>query len=930
MDVAEQVGLTERSGGRAGWPGEESINFGPGMAVADIDLDGDLDLFLPGGMAPDADAPDLSTLYRNDGKQFTVVPDSGLAGHNAIGAFFGDYNADGAPDLLLTCNGPNRLYRNDGQGKFSEVTEACGIGGTAWLSTGAAWADADHDGDLDLLVANYAASNHQSGNPQPGQTLGAPNTLWQNNGDGTFTNGTAKAQLDSAPAPTMGALLLDVDDDRDQDLFLINHGAPNRLYLNDRAGQYTDATSRYPGLTGASGGQKAGNHGMSGLGATLGDVDANGLEDVLLVRGQQPPSLFLQYRRGQFTVDEAFAARAEDLGGAVGALLGDLDLDGDLDLVLLDAGTKGDVAHRLLLNRGDGKFSDPIEMGTSTLDSSALGPRAQGAVAVDLDGDGMLELLVARAGARPQLWRADAPAGRHWLELIPRLAGEGNALRGDPAAIGLQAELKTSLHAQVARVRTSTGYLGNPPPRLHFGLGPHGQADYVRLTWPDGVLQSELEVVADQTWRVAKVERKPSSCPVLFSWNGKRFAYVTDCLGGGGLGFWVGPGRYAPPDPTEAVRIPPDQIQIREGKYVLRLAEPLEEVSYIDQLTLVAYDHPAAWDLHPDERFATTGPQPTGQPHAAQQRIFPVSARDDRDHDCLGQLLEIDRQYVEPPADTRFIGYAQDHWLELDFGDQLGGLDPDAPLILYLHGWVEYTFSHVNYAAAQAGLALRGPSIEMPTDQGSWHTVMEDAGYPAGLPRMTTRDVSALPMREQGRLRIRTNMEIYWDQAFLAVDVAQPSIVTHRLTPSGATLRPLGYPSEYSPDGVLPTRYDYHRLEQGVAFKNMAGDYTRYGDVRPLLREVDDRFVILGRGDEITLEFSADPLPALPTGWARTFVLDCDGYCKDMDLYTAKPDTVEPLPFHGMKNYPPEEPPGHDSSYRQYRSTWNTRRVSGR
>ena len=106
--------------------------------------------------------------------------------------------------------------------------------------------------------------------------------------------------------------------------------------------------------------------------------------------------------------------------------------------------------------------------------------------------------------------------------LIRRLVGEENEQRIDPTCAGLQAELKTGLRAQVARVSTSTGYLGSPPPRLHFGMGPHGQADYVRLTWPDGVLQSELEVVADQPWHVTKVQRKPSSCPVLFSWDGNR------------------------------------------------------------------------------------------------------------------------------------------------------------------------------------------------------------------------------------------------------------------------------------------------------------------------------------------------------------------------------------------------------------------------
>jgi hypothetical protein len=128
------------------------------------------------------------------------------------------------------------------------------------------------------------------------------------------------------------------------------------------------------------------------------------------------------------------------------------------------------------------------------------------------------------------------------------------------------------------------------------------------------------------------------------------------------------------------------------------------------------------------------------------------------------------------------------------------------------------------------------------------------------------------------------------------------------LEPVVAELRHLGYPLEYSPDGAVPTVYDYHRLDPGVAFKNMRGPFTAHGDVLELLGAVDDRFVLMARGTEIALEFDATRLPKLTSGWSRTWVLHADGYCKDMDLYTAFPASVEPLPYHAMSNYPPEEP----------------------
>ncbi len=284
--------------------------------------------------------------------------------------------------------------------------------------------------------------------------------------------------------------------------------------------------------------------------------------------------------------------------------------------------------------------------------------------------------------------------------------------------------------------------------------------------------------------------------------------------------------------------------------------------------------------------------------------------------------------WATSPKDARFVGYARDHWLELDFGGQLQDLDADKRLILYLYGWVEYTYSHVNYAAYQAGISMRSPWLEVPDGQGGWREAVPEMGFPAGLPRMMTFDISKVINREDGRLRIRSNMEVFWDQIFVGEEVSDSRLTTHTLQPSKANLRSLGYPREYSPDGADPTVYDYHRIDLGVPFKNMAGDFTRFGDVRALLNTVDDQFVVMARGDEIVLEFDAQTLPALKQDWTRTFVLHSDGFCKDMDLYTAFPDTVNPLPFHGMKNYPPIEAHPNLAACEAYQRSWNTRRIS--
>ena len=912
VDSAEEAGLRLSAAGATGWPGESVTGgagaFAPGVGTADIDGDGDLDLYVS-GVGPDA----RGALYRNDGGRFVEVTDSGIDGRGAIGAYFGDFDADGDPDLYLTCAGPNRLYRNDGGGHFTDVTAATGTAGGNYVSVGAAWADADHDGDLDLYVANFSRLA-ATGAPDGTATLGAPNALFRNNGDGTFTDVAVEAHIDGGDAASLGVLFFDIDDDRDVDIYVINQRSPNRIFRNDRVGQYTDVTASFPELADTG----------PGTGALSGDVDLNGREDLLLLRGSEAPRLFRQLERGRFVDDARFMTSVQNLGGAVGALLGDLDLDGDLDLVLLDAGITGKLRHQLLMNRGDGSFAAAVGLG-----AEHPAPDARGALAVDLNGDGSLDLLVARAMARPQLWRAPVPNGRHWLEVIPAKSGEGEERWVDPIAVGLQVEAKTGRHLQVGSVTAAAGYLGGTPPQLHFGLGVHEKADYVRLAWRDAVLQSELEVAADQAWRVTKVLRKPSSCPLLFAWDGSGFAFITDFIGVGGLGFFTAPGEYAPPDPTEDVRIPPDVIKARGGRYLLRIAEPLEEITYLDELHLHAYDHLASWEVYPDERFAGTAPFPSGRPFAVAKKIFPVAAHNQRGEDVRDRILSIDRRYVEPDADARFVGYAADHWIELDFGDQLRQLAPDKRLVLYLYSWIEYTFSHVNYAAYQAGLRMQSPWIEVPDGQGGWRVAVPEAGYPGGLPRMMTLDISALPLRQDGRLRIRTNMEVYWDQIFIGEDVAPEQMPGHILKPTVAELRALGYPREYSPDGANPTMYDYQRIDQGVPFKNLTGDYTRFGDVRPLLDAADDRFVIMGRGEEIAVEFDATKLPTLGADRSRTLVLHADGYCKDMDLYTAFPGTVEPLPYHAMENYPPAHAAPDTAQREAYLRQWNTRRIVG-
>ena len=177
--------------------------------------------------------------------------------------------------------------------------------------------------------------------------------------------------------------------------------------------------------------------------------------------------------------------------------------------------------------------------------------------------------------------------------------------------------------------------------------------------------------------------------------------------------------------------------------------------------------------------------------------------------------------------------------------------------------------------------------------------------------------------------RMRTNLQLYHDRVMLGVDAGGARSRLHRVAPREAHLHEYGYPREYSPDGAQPLLYDYGLIDPGYPFKSMTGDYTRFGEVAPLLAEPDDQYVIFGKGEELTLRYPAAALPQLEKGMRRTFLLYTVGFCKDMDPYTAFPDTVEPLPFLKMSNYPyrADEHYPDDEEHNQYRAEWNTRRV---
>jgi hypothetical protein len=303
----------------------------------------------------------------------------------------------------------------------------------------------------------------------------------------------------------------------------------------------------------------------------------------------------------------------------------------------------------------------------------------------------------------------------------------------------------------------------------------------------------------------------------------------------------------------------------------------------------------------------------------------PVRATDDNGKDILPLLKDVDRRYPDDFERLRFKGYAREHAIELDLGD----IRKSKQVLLLLTAWIDYADSTANLAAAQAGVGMTPPYVQVINDKGQWQTVIPQMGFPAGLPKTMTVDLTGKFLCADSRVRVVTSMRLYWDQILVDTSNGNASQKVTKLEPKSADLRWRGFPREYSPDGRKPLIYDYSVIEPFAPWKAHLGNYTRFGDVRELLLAADDMYVITRNGDEIQVDFDARKLPVLPKGWKRTYLIFADGFGKDMDINSARPETVGELPYHGMKSYPysPGDAYPNDKHHRDYLERYNTRTV---
>ncbi len=880
--------------------------LGSGVSFADFDNDGHLDLYL----ANAGTGKVTGELFRSRGDG-TFEDWTGKSGVTYAGktmqALWGDYDNDGYADLYLVNYGANALYKNQQNGTFKDVTAATGTGDTSW-GTGGGFVDFDHDGDLDILVVNFAVQPEKfTGEMKfPDDLKGAANRLYRNNGNGTFTEVGKPSRLGLEALKTLSFVASDLDNSRDIDFYFVNHDAPNQLFNNLRDGSFKSVTAEALTRSGKS------------LAAAVGDLNRDGSMDLGITSEETPDSALLINQGHDRFQSEPFPYQSKV--APLNTQFFDFDNDGDLDVLVLVAPLFGEEAslsrerNLYLYENRDGKFTD---VSSSTGLDKVVGKAIRGLSIADYDSDGDLDFVINVNGGSPLLLRNDGGNRNNWFSV--RITGTNSNKYG----IGVKAEIKAGSLWLKQETVGGQGFLTQNPPIVHFGLGRHNQADVVRILWPNGVLQSEIDRPANQLVEIQELDRKGTSCPIMYVWNGKSYQFQTDFLGGSAYANLVAPGIYETPDTNEYVKLNRSDVKLRDGQVAITMNNQLEEVILFDQLELVAVDHPANYEIFPDEKLLPGPPYQDFRIFTAEAPRPPVSAVDGKGRDILGAIRNIDRIYPEVANTLPFKGYTETHEVVLDLGD----VSADYAVLL-MHAWIDYADSSSTLAAWQAGVELIPPYLQVQDAQGRWVTAIERMGFPAGLPKTMTVDLSGKFISASRKVRVVTNMKLYWDQVLVESGAPHQDFRLHRLQASSADLHYKGFPKFASPDGRKPNVYSYDEQSR-AEWKVHLGAYTRFGDVKPLLEAQDNRFVITRSGDEIAARFDVSALPPLPDGWVRDYLVYVDGFGKDMDPNSASPEFLGPLPFHGMASYPytQDSPFLDDPVLREYLRTWNTRVV---
>ena len=871
VDVTEQLGL-----GGVSAPSETPAT----VSLIDYDNDGNLDLYMTSS----------GRLLRNTGERFVSVPQfqETLESHTVA---FADLDKDGTQDFLLQTFNEIKYLRMDADGNWE--TSSLVQNEQTSDETGALLpVDFDHDGDLDLFSGRTNTTMYRNNGDDKG------NVTFTDVSEQTFvsTDADGVSSIQRTPFEVLSA---DFDDDGDIDIFVTHREAGCTLYNNLRQGKLR-AISNGTGIP----------QDVRYIAATAGDYDNDGDIDLFLATAVY---IHLYRNRGDGSFVDVPSSEASVLD-LPPALLKNLDYENDGFVDVWVAGREGMFLFR---NDGTGAFSEPYPLIDSVTPAGDMLLQNASAGAVgDYDNDGDLDLFFINTEGQLRALQNDGGNQNNWIQVrLEGITAGNNKVNRD--GIGSKLEVKVGDLYQLQYVTEQVS---------HFGLGAFDAADVVRVVWTNGVPQNVIAPQAKQ--RILEKQVLKGSCPFLYVYDGEHYQFVTDLLWRAPLGLVTSMGFVAPDETKDFVKISGTQIQPKSGKYSIQITEELWETAYFDQVKLIAVDHPVDTGIFVNEQY-TPPPFAEFKIYGVAEKRFPKSAVDHHGEDVSDALKAFDYRYAVEHAPGAYQGVVEPHAIVLDLGD----VPNDTPLTLFLSGWIFPTDTSINVALFQnPRINPRFPSVAVKDKTGEWRTVIDRVGLPAGKNKTITVDLTGRFLSDDRRVRIETDMQIYWDTTFFTVGTQAVPMEVTTLNPDSADLHYRGFSEMYRPNPHAPHLFDYQKVTKSAQWRDLAGYYTRYGNVAPLLQEVDDLYVILNAGDEITVEFEASRLPTLKAGWVRDFILYSDGWDKDGDINTLTSQTVEPLPFHGMSSYPyPDtEHYPNDEVHRRYQLEYNTRRVEHR
>jgi tetratricopeptide (TPR) repeat protein len=777
-----------------------------------------------------------------------------------------DWNNDMLTDLLLLGPGGLRFFQQGEKGQFEDVTVKTGLTDDVLkdrYATGLV-ADLDLDADLDLVLS---------------REKGSPLRL-RNNFDGTFRSDPS---FEQAEGPQRFAWV-DLDHDGVPDLAMLDREGRLRVYANDRSSAFTEWPVAPP------------TDPIRAMAVVDADDDG-GLELVGLFEGGKLWTISDQGKRAGWKLVELGQwpdIDKQDAALPIALLAEDFDNNGATDF--LASGSEGSI-----LWLATGSFRGPLA-------SLKLPPRI--VAAADLDGDGRLNPIGLDGEGRPFVLTNQGQKNYQWLTIRPKGTKAEGDNRINSFGIGGTIEVRSgSLFAKRA-IQT---------PAVHFGLGERPKADVARIVWPNGAAQIEFDLKPNMS--LVAVQRLKGSCPFLYAWTGERFEFVTDFLWSSPLGMYINAsdkGGYL--QTTDWVKVPGRQLVPREGRYELRVNANLWETHFIDQIGLFAVDHPEGTELFVDERFHLTPTDPSFQIVSPPRQI--AQAWDHLGKDATKEVLNVDGVHLDRAGRGLYQGVTNDHWVEVDLGEQTFA---SGPVWLIAKGWMHPTDSSVNYALEQGKHVTPRPLVlEVPDGAGGWKTGRDKLGFLAGKNKTALIRLDDLEGGVPQRLRLRTNLEIYWDAIQVAEGGDSKLAKQQTLDPQVVDLRFGGVFAMTQTDPSCPELPHYGEMASvGQPWRDLIGYHTRFGEISELVSAVDDRYAILNAGDEIVVSYPA--LPAPEKGWTRDFVWIADGWVKDGDLNTHFGKTVLPLPSHDMKTY--DVPPSRledDPVYQRFPADWET------